>query len=65
MVLSVKFYGYERIQIVILVIFRNHDFSELAFLICLMIRFLDVQSECFKYNINSEDVSIDVLGIEF
>ena len=65
MVLSINVYGYERIQIVILVIFRNHDFSELVFLIFFMIRFLDVQSEYSKYNIQFEDVSIDVLDIEF
>ena len=65
MVLSVNFYGYERIQIAILVIFRNLDFSELVLLISLMIRFLDVQSEYSKYNIQFEEVSIDVLDIEF
>ena len=33
MVLSVNFDGYERLQIMSLVIFRNQDFSELVFLI--------------------------------
>ena len=45
--------------------FRNHDCSELVFLISLMIWLLDVQSEYYKYNVEFEDASIDVLDMEF
>ena len=41
--------------------FRTHDFSDLVFLICLMICVLDGHSEYLEF----ADASIDVLDIEF
>ena len=63
--LSVNFNGYKRLQILIQIIFRNHDFSELVFLISLMIWFLDVHSEYYEKSVEFEDASIDVLDNEF
>ena len=47
-VLSVNFYGYKRLQHWIQFFFRTHDFSDLVFLISLMICFLNGHSEYYK-----------------
>ena len=46
--LSVNFHGYKRLQHLIHIIFRNNDFSDLVFLIYLMICFLNGHSEYYK-----------------
>ena len=52
--ISIHFYGYKRLQNLILMIFRNHDFSELVFLNSLMICFLNGHSEISSHIQNSQ-----------
>ena len=62
---SVKFHGYKRLQKLILIIFTNHDFSNLVFFSFLMIWFLKGYSEHYKSYLEFPGASIDLLDIGF
>ena len=61
---SVEFHGYKRLQNLILIIFKNHDFR-ISFPDFLMMRFLYGYSEYYKSYVKFTDASMDVRLIKF